>query len=124
VKDCNQCGKCCTQYSDGGLSATTEDIEFWDVFRPAIANYVRQGKIWMDPKTGHQLKVCPWLKKLPNQEKYSCDIYFDRPDDCKLYPVTIAQMVADECEMLDARDVKNPKLAQRQLDRIMAINMP
>ena len=69
MKDCNQCGKCCTQYSDGGLSATTEEIEFWDVFRPVIADYVRQGKIWMDPKTGHQLKVCPWLKKITESRK-------------------------------------------------------
>lgn len=123
MKNCNQCGKCCTQYSDGGLSATEEEIEFWSVFRPNIAEYVFRGNIWMDPKTGQQLTVCPWLKKLPGEEKYACDIYFDRPDDCKLYPVTIEQMVADECEMLDEGDLKHPKLAQRQLDKIMAINM-
>lgn len=124
MKECNQCGKCCTQYSDGGLSATEEEIEFWSVFRPNIAEYVANGSIWMEPKTGKQLKVCPWLKKVPGEEKYSCDIYFDRPDDCKLYPVTVEQMVADECEMLDAGDLQYPKLAQRQLDKIMAINMP
>lgn len=106
MKECNQCGKCCTQYSDGGLSATEEEIEFWSVFRPNIAEYVANGSIWMEPKTGKQLKVCPWLKKVPGEEKYSCDIYFDRPDDCKLYPVTVEQMVADECEMLDAGDLQ------------------
>lgn len=124
MKDCNQCGKCCTQYSDGGLSATEDEIDFWELFRPNIAEYVANGKIWMDPKTGRQLTLCPWLRKLPGQEKYSCDIYYDRPDDCKLYPVKVEQMIADECEMLEAADLDKPERAQAKLDRIMAINMP
>jgi Fe-S-cluster containining protein len=67
---------------------------------------------------------CPWLRKLPNQEKYICRIYYDRPDDCKHYPVTIEQMVRDECEMLEDRDLANPKKAQRDLDRLMAESRP
>lgn len=67
---------------------------------------------------------CPWLKKLPNQEKYICRIYYDRPDDCKYYPVTIDQMVRDKCEMLEARDTANPKQAQRDLDNLMADSRP
>ncbi len=50
----------------------------------------------MDPDTGKQLELCPWLRKLPDQEKYICDIYYDRPDDCKHYPVTVEQMMNDE----------------------------
>ncbi len=67
---------------------------------------------------------CPWLKKLPNQEKYICRIYDDRPKDCKYYPVTINQMVKDECEMLEARDLAHPKQAQRILDNLMADSRP
>jgi Fe-S-cluster containining protein len=67
---------------------------------------------------------CPWLQKLPNQEKYICRIYYDRPDDCKYYPVTINQMVMDECEMLEARDIANPKQAQMTLDNLMADSRP
>ena len=67
---------------------------------------------------------CPWLRKLPGQEKYICRIYYDRPDDCKHYPVDIEQMVRDECEMLEPRDLVRPEQAQEKLDRIMADSRP
>ena len=120
MKECNQCGKCCKNYSDGGLSASESDIQFWEIFRPHIFRFVSAGKIWIDPDTGKQIKQCPWLRQLPNQGKYVCDIYYDRPDDCKHYPVTIEQMMNDECEMLDAQDLVNPKQAQSVLDKLMA----
>ena len=74
----------------------------------------------MHPDTGEQLMLCPWLRKLPNENKYTCDIYFDRPDDCKYYPVTIKDMIKDECEMLEAKDLAQPKQAQKALDKLMA----
>jgi Fe-S-cluster containining protein len=74
----------------------------------------------MDPGTGKQLERCPWLRKLTDQEKYTCDIYHHRPDDCRYYPVTIDEMIKDGCEMLEAKDLVNPKQAQKALDKIMA----
>lgn len=124
VKECNQCGKCCINYSDGGLSASADEIEWWEIFRPDIARYVSGGNIWMSPDTGQQLPRCPWLQKLPEQEKYTCQIYFDRPDDCKHYPVTIEQMLKDDCEMLELRDLAKPAPAQQALDRLMADSRP
>ena len=96
----------------------------WGLFRQDIAEYVLDGKIWFDPKTGKPLALCPWLRKTPEQNTYSCDIYFDRPDDCKYYPVSIEQMVKDECEMLEATDRQDPKKAQRQLDVLMSDSRP
>ena len=124
MKDCNQCGKCCINYSDGGLSATESEIDYWENFKPAIAAYVSAGKIWMDPTTGKQLQRCPWLSQLPNEDKYICDIYFDRPEDCKHYPVTIDQMIKDDCEMLEKRDLTNIKSAQKTLDVLMIDSRP
>jgi len=124
VKECNQCGKCCESYSDGGLSATESEISFWEIFRPNISRFVSEGNIWTDPDTGKQLARCPWLRQLPGQAKYVCDIYYDRPDDCKHYPVTVDQMVKDECEMLEARDLNNPGRAQKVLDSLMADSRP
>lgn len=94
------------------------------MFRPDIYNYVDNGNIWMSPDTGKQLALCPWLRKSPNQNIYTCDIYYDRPDDCKYYPVTIEQMIKDECEMLEERDLKNPKQAQQTLDKLMIDSRP
>ena len=124
MKSCNQCGKCCTKYSDGGLSVMPEEIEQWDEKRPDILRFVADGKIWMDPDTGEQLSLCPWLRVEPGSKRYSCDIYFDRPDDCRYYPVTVAQMVADDCEMLEAADLRHPKQAQKKLDRLMLDSRP
>jgi len=125
VKNCNQCGKCCTKYSDGGLSATSSEIALWREFRPDIARYVSDGKIWMDPVDGQQLTLCPWLEPIGGQKnKYTCGIYEDRPDDCRHYPVTIKEMVIDECEMLEPRDLARPRQAQRLLDRLMADSRP
>lgn len=124
LKECNLCGKCCTKYSDGGLSASASEIEFWDIFRPDIYSYVSDGSIWIDPDTGKQIELCPWLRKLPDQKKYVCDIYYDRPDDCKYYPVSIEQMIKDECEMLEVQDLAKPKQAQKSLDKLMADSRP
>lgn len=124
MKECNLCGKCCTKYSNGGLSATESEIKHWDIFRPDIYNYVDDRKIWMSPDTGKQLELCPWLRKQPDQNRYTCDIYYDRPDDCKYYPVTVEQMINDECEMLEARDLSMPKHAQKTLDKLMADSRP
>lgn len=124
MKDCNQCGKCCIHYSDGGLSASPDDLEHWETNRLDIAEYASGGKIWIDPKTGEQLLRCPWLQKLPDQDKYICRIYYDRPDDCRYYPVDIEQMLRDECEMLEPRDLANPKQAQKTLDLLMADSRP
>jgi Fe-S-cluster containining protein len=129
MKPCNQCGKCCLQYSDGGLSATADEIQSWEIFNPAIAEYVADGKIWMDPVTAQQLTCCPWLEVLPddhdsNSIKYGCRIYHHRPQDCRHYPVSFADMVRDECEMIEAGDMESPQEAQIKLDQLMADSRP
>lgn len=124
MKACNQCGKCCINYSDGGLSASDSEIDYWETFRPDIANYVKAGKIWISPSSGQQLKRCPWLRQLVGQKKYTCEIYHDRPDDCKHYPVMIDQMIEDECEMLELKDMAKPDKSQAILDEIMSDSRP
>ena len=129
MRDCNQCGKCCIHYSDGGLSASAEDIESWELFRPDIAAYAANGKIWLDPVSGKQLTRCPWLVTLQatpesTTTKYSCGIYDDRPEDCRHYPVSIAEMVRDGCEMIELRDLDAPVQAQITLDKLMADSRP
>ncbi len=124
MKECNQCGKCCTLYGNGGLSASDVEIDWWETYRPDISDYVNGGKIWISPVTGKQMVRCPWLRKLPNQNKFICRIYYDRPDDCRHYPVTIEQMINDDCEMLEARDLVDSKRAQITLDNLMADSRP
>ena len=124
MKDCNQCGKCCIKYGDGGIEASAEDIEMWEIFRPHIHQYVKKDKLWFSPQTGEQLTQCPFLEKMPNQHssehvKYTCAIYEDRPEDCRDYPSNISEMVRDECEMIEVIDLTHPKKAQLILNKLM-----
>ena len=106
------------------MSASASEIDWWETHRPEIARYVSDGEIWISPLTGKQMERCPWLQKLPNLNKYTCRIYNDRPEDCRYYPVKIDQMINDECEMLEAQDLTNPKRAQSTLDNLMAGSRP
>jgi len=70
------------------------------------------------------LDLCPWLRKDANQNLYTCAIYYDRPEDCKFYPVTIDQMIKDDCEMLSDYDIRNQDRAQIALDKLMIDSRP
>ncbi|WP_289030782.1 YkgJ family cysteine cluster protein [uncultured Paraglaciecola sp.] len=129
MQECNSCGKCCIKYSDGDLSASDEDLEMWNLFQPDIAEYVKNGLIWFSPQTGKQLNLCPFLRKTQNPKQpqkvmYTCDIYYDRPEDCRFYPVTVKQMISDECEMLEAGDLTDPNQAQKVLDKLLEDSRP
>lgn len=129
MQNCNSCGKCCIKYSNGDLSASDQDIDMWQLFKPDIAAYVKKGLIWFSPQNGQQLSLCPFLREEknpvePNKPFYTCDIYYDRPEDCRFYPVTVKQMINDECEMLQAEDLLNPQKAQKDLDKLLADSRP
>lgn len=126
VKPCNQCGKCCLKYGANDLAASAADIRQWEQFRPDIARYVSAGKIWFDPETRQPLTVCPWLETGGGVQGngYSCSIYADRPEDCRHYPVSIDEMFADDCEMLEPKDRLDWHSAQRKLDLIMLDSRP
>ena len=123
MKQCNQCGKCCVKYGPDGLSASAQEIQWWDSTRPDIFQYTHKGNIWVDPTSGKSLKYCPWLRKQENNI-FTCDIYHDRPDDCKFYPVTIDQMLDDACEMLETSDLSDLERAQKTLDILMSHSRP
>ena len=124
MKNCNSCGKCCETAGNGGLSASAEEIDWWEAHRPDIFRYVQGEKIWIDPATGEYFARCPWLHSSPHGKKFSCEIYDDRPEDCRHYPVNIAQMVRDDCEMLERHDLVNRVRAQKKLDTIMIDSRP
>ena len=129
MKDCNQSGKCCIKYGDGALSATKEEIDLWEIFNPEIFKFVKNNEIWFDPDSGDILKSCPFLEIAPKinalaPKKYTCSIYLDRPEDCRHYPSLIAEMIRDECEMIEITDLAKSKQAQVKLDLLMKDSRP
>ena len=124
MKACNQCGKCCIKYGGADLSVTKDEIALWELFEPEIFAYVKGGKVWFDPNSGEPLQQCPFLKiETPGSAnsgtKYTCDIYLNRPEDCRHYPSLVSEMIRDECEMIETIDLENPKRAQTKLDVLM-----
>ena len=124
MRRCNSCGKCCETAGNGGLSANAEEIDYWETHRPDIARYVDGARIWVDPDTGAYFARCPWLRDASEDSKTYCAIYEDRPEDCRHYPVDIEQMVRHGCEMIEPKDLRDIKRAQKKLDAIMIDSRP
>ena len=113
MKPCNQCGKCCLRYGAQDLAVTRTEIERWEIERPDIFAYVHKDRIWYDPETQKGLDRCPWL--VGDSAPYTCSIYADRPEDCRSYPADLADMIEDECEMIEARDLADMEAAKIKL---------
>jgi Fe-S-cluster containining protein len=129
MKECNQCGKCCIKYGGGALSATTEEIDLWEIFNPEIFEFVKNNDIWFDPESGSKLTRCPFLEIAPKKHPlapnlYTCSIYLNRPEDCRHYPSLITEMIRDECEMIEVIDLENQDKAQIKLDILMKDSRP
>ncbi len=127
MRACTQCGKCCIKYGDAGLgSASDEEIRMWRRYRPDVLRYTDAlGDLWLSPTTGEEMPRCPWLRKLPRQEKYICRIHELRPDCCHGYPVNIDQMLRDGCEMLEPGDLdRSLEDLQRDLQALRGSSDP
>jgi Fe-S-cluster containining protein len=94
---CKQCGNCCLTLGDAFATCVTdEDIHLWeergrddilgwvDPIPMGGGQYVYD--IWINPATGEDVQRCPWLRKLPNKDKYICRIHEVKPQHCREYP--------------------------------------
>ena len=50
-----------------------------------------------DSVTGEDVKRCPWLRKLPNQEKFICRIHDVKPEHCRAYPKSMKHALKTGC---------------------------
>ena len=93
---CKQCGNCCLNLLDAySTYAHPKDIELWKklgrddilawvVIIPTAGSPVYD--LWTSPITGEDVERCPWLRKLPNKNKYLCRIREVKPNHCRQYP--------------------------------------
>ena len=113
MRACTHCGKCCFKYEgDNWLGSATEaDMLLWLIRAPEVLDYVGGNRcdLWVNPETGKEMQRCPWLDKLPSQEKYECQIHDVRPEVCRDYPIDFDQMIDLDCEMLEAGDLDKPR---------------
>ena len=93
---CKQCGHCCQNLYDAfSTCATEDDIAMWqNEGREDILEWVAPIQlgthfiydIWINPVTHDDVQGCPWLRKLPKQDKYVCRIHDFKPEHCRAYP--------------------------------------
>jgi len=94
--ECKQCGNCCLNLWDAFCTCANEaDIHIWEENgREDILAWVDPISvgdqfvydIWIDPETGDDSSECPWLQKLPGQQKFICLIHEVKPAHCREYP--------------------------------------
>ena len=105
--ECKQCGQCCRSldYHD---ELTAEDVAQWKAMgRNDILDWVGIFKangierityrIWMPPGTRKLAETCPFLKKVPTQNRWICQIHADKPTICRNYPVSRKHAMMTGC---------------------------
>lgn len=91
---CKQCGHCCLNLGAYQACASVEDIARWEENgRDDILEWVNEVgpgiyDIWISPRTGDDVNRCPWLRKLPRENKYICRIQAMKPEICRVFPVS------------------------------------
>jgi Fe-S-cluster containining protein len=56
------------------------------------------GDLWLNPNTGDEVTRCPWLRKLPKQDKYKCRIHDTKPAHCRNYPKSKRHALTTGCK--------------------------
>lgn len=92
---CRQCGHCCRNldYYD---QLTEADCHRWQALgRTDILEKVRRFKqqdntfvyrMWERRGVANPDRICPWLNKIPTQNRWECRIHEVRPGICRQYP--------------------------------------
>jgi len=103
---CRQCGHCCRNldYYD---QLTEADCRRWQALgRTDILEKVRRIKqrdgsfvyrMWQRPGCAETGSACPWLYKIPSQNRWECQIHEVRPDICRQYPGSVKHAEMTGC---------------------------
>lgn len=96
--ECQMCGRCCKELQ-GSLSLTEEEVEEWSKHM-VKSNYGRYlaisfadvlptgaADLFFHPTEGEELYgKCPFLRKLPNKDRYKCLVQSIKPYGCRDFP--------------------------------------
>ena len=101
---CVQCGHCCLDLSGVYQTSVSEtDIKRWkreqrfDILE-WVGPFEGMDEIWISPRTGEYVNRCPWLRKLPKQNKYICRIHGTKPEHCRNFPKSKRHALDNDCK--------------------------
>ncbi len=107
---CRQCGQCC-KFLDYHNEVSTEDIRRWEkrgrfdilkwVGRMRNADGKDIFQIWVIPGTRQLAEVCPFLHKMPTENRSICRIHDEKPFICRNYPVSCKHARMTGCPGFD-----------------------
>ena len=108
---CKQCGNCCLNLYDAFSTCVSDnDIAMWqNAGRHDILEWVSPIQpgthfvydIWINPVTVDDVQRCPWLRKLPKQDKYICRIHDLKSEHCRAYPRSRKHALKKGCKGFD-----------------------
>ena len=109
---CKQCGYCCLNLLEAYYTSFhPDDIELWrkekrhDILAWVVVtetdNPYDRYHGWISPITGEHVERCPWLRKLPDQNKYICRIQDVKPKHCREYPTSRKHAEDTGCKGFD-----------------------
>jgi uncharacterized protein len=117
VFKCSGCGKCCTSFGD--FIKIERQLNHRDYYcRYGIKNELFLAHVEgdhiisfpADPGEGKPIKGCPFLKKNPSGDGFTCTIYSTRPQVCKefrCYRMLIYDREEHECgRIMGTHDLK------------------
>ena len=101
---CVQCGHCCLDLSDAfQTSVPDSDVNRWrsenryDILE-WVDTFAGFNDIWISSKTSEPVNRCPWLRKLPNKDKYICRIHVTKPEHCRKFPKSKRHAIESGCK--------------------------
>ena len=101
---CVQCGHCCLDLSGAYQTSVPEtDIKRWEREQRFdilewVGPFEGMDEIWISPRTGEYVNRCPWLRKLPKQNKYICRIHGTKPEHCRNFPKSKRHALDNDCK--------------------------
>ncbi len=103
---CRQCGRCCRSL-DYSRELTAQDVAKWQAMgRTDILEWVgvfeghghqKAYRIWMIPGTTQPTEKCPFLHKVPSENRWACRIHEVKPAICRQYPASRKHAVMTGC---------------------------
>ena len=109
---CRQCGQCCRSL-DYHNELTAEDVVWWEKLgRTDILKWVRvieredhetAYRIWTIPGTTRLAEECPFLKKIPAENRWGCLIHDVKPGICRQYPLSKKHAIMTGCPGFDRK---------------------
>ena len=104
--NCRQCGACC-RFLEYQNEITSDDVVRWraagrkDILKWVdeirLKDHTSRFRAWVNPLTGEQIQVCPFLREESPNGLWICRIHDVKPAICREFPLSRKHAVMSGC---------------------------